>query len=46
MNLEHWFPSVIGREEHPEWVEPMIAAMDRQFQKGVNEYFYYNGQTT
>ena len=46
MNLDHWFPSVVGREEHLEWVNPMVAAMDKQFQKGVNENFYYNGQTT
>jgi len=46
MNLDHWFPSVIGREEHLGWVDPMIAAMDKQFQKGVNKNFYYNGQTT
>lgn len=46
MNLDHWFPSVVGREEHLEWINPMVAAMDKQFQKGVNEKFYYNGQTT
>lgn len=46
MNLDHWFPSVVGREDHLEWVNPMVAAMDKQFQKGVNENFYYNGQTT
>lgn len=47
MNLDHWFPSVIGRQDHPEWLDPMINAFDDLFTTTTaNENFYYNGQTT
>ena len=49
MNLDHWFPSVIGREDHPEWIDPMNIAFDKLFKgpdTNLNESFYYNGQTT
>lgn len=49
MNLDHWFPSTIGRSEHPQWIQPMINAMTSLFKNNstvLNENFYYNGQTT
>ena len=49
MELHNWFPSVIGKEEHPEWLEPMIKLFDGIFNvpnKNVNSSFYYNGETT
>lgn len=46
MNLDHWFPSVVGRSSHPEWLDPMNQAFDNLFKGQVNDSFYYNGQTT
>jgi uncharacterized protein (TIGR02466 family) len=49
MKLDHWFPSVVGREDHPEWVEPMTELVDQIFtskDKNVNPNFYANGETT
>ena len=46
MNLDHWFPSVVGRSDHPEWLDPMTRAFDNLFKGTVNENFYYNGRTT
>lgn len=49
MDLHHWFPSVIGKEEHPEWIDPCNALVDNIFNipdKNVNDSFYYNGETT
>lgn len=49
MNLDIWFPSTIGREDHPEWVEPMNQLFDEIFSvpnPDVNRDFYYNGATT
>lgn len=49
MDLDHWFPSVVGRSFHPEWVDPMINTMDNTFQEldgQLNTKFYYNGRTT
>lgn len=49
MHLDHWFPSVIGRSEHPEWIDPMNTLLDQIFNvadKNVNSNFYYNGETT
>jgi len=49
MNLDHWFPSVIGRDYHPEWIEPMNLQMDKLFEspdRNINTDFYYNGETT
>ena len=49
MDLHHWFPSVVGKEEHPEWIEPCNALVDNIFNvpdKNVNDKFYYNGETT
>lgn len=47
MDLDHWFPSVIGKEDHPEWLDPMITAFDNLFTNITpNENFYYNGKTT
>jgi uncharacterized protein (TIGR02466 family) len=47
MNLDHWFPSVVGRSEHPQWLEPMNQAFDDLFStSNANENFYYNGKTT
>ena len=49
MILNHWFPSVIGKEDHPEWIDPMNILMDKIFNvpdKNVNKDFYANGETT
>jgi uncharacterized protein (TIGR02466 family) len=48
MNLDLWFPSVIGRSEHPEWLDSMSAAVDSIFNNndGLNTDFYSNGRTT
>lgn len=49
MDLDHWFPSVIGRSFHPEWLERMTAAFENMFSKTDTEFntsFYYNGRTT
>lgn len=49
MNLDHWFPSVIGRSDHLDWLDPMSKALDDIFNNPstrLNEEFYYNGQTT
>lgn len=47
MNLDHWFPSVVGRSDHPEWLDSMTNAFDNLFSTTApNENFYYNGQTT
>lgn len=48
MILDHYFPSVIGREEHPEWL-PEIRALHASLffdENSVNKDFYANGQTT
>jgi uncharacterized protein (TIGR02466 family) len=49
MNLDNWFPTTIGREEHPEWLDPVNQEFDKIFNvanKDVNTEFYYNGETT
>jgi uncharacterized protein (TIGR02466 family) len=49
MNLDHWFPSVVGRSFHPEWIDPMNSAFDNFFAQendNLNTKFYYNGRTT
>jgi uncharacterized protein (TIGR02466 family) len=48
MHLDFWFPSVIGRSEHPEWLEPMTTAVDSLLNSDspTNTTFYYNGKTT
>jgi uncharacterized protein (TIGR02466 family) len=49
MHLDNWFPSTIGREDHPEWLEPMTRLFDGIFKvpnKDVNSEFYHNGETT
>lgn len=47
MNLDHWFPSVVGRSDNPEWLDTMIPLFDKIFSSSpLNENFYYNGQTT
>ena len=49
MELHNWFPSVIGKEEHPEWIDPCNALLDKIFNtpnKNVNSSFYFNGETT
>lgn len=49
MNLDHWFPSTIGRSFHPEWIDPLNTLVDEIFlpeDKQVNKNFYYNGETT
>jgi uncharacterized protein (TIGR02466 family) len=49
MNLDHWFPSVIGRSYHPEWVDPLNKIFDSMFSQSdenFNTSFYYNGRTT
>jgi uncharacterized protein (TIGR02466 family) len=49
MHLDNWFPSTIGRQDHPEWLEPMTRLFDRIFKapdKDVNTAFYHNGETT
>lgn len=49
MELHHWFPSVIGKEDHPEWLDPMRQELTRIFDspnKQINDKFYHNGETT
>lgn len=49
MHLDNWFPSTIGRENCPEWLEPMRREFDRIFDakhKDLNTGFYHNGETT
>lgn len=49
MHFDNWFPTVIGRVDHPEWVQPMNTLLDKIFNvpdKDVNTDFYYNGETT
>jgi uncharacterized protein (TIGR02466 family) len=48
MNLDFWFPSVIGRSDHPEWLESMSDEVDNLLHTDVptNTNFYYNGKTT
>jgi uncharacterized protein (TIGR02466 family) len=49
MDLDNWFPSTIGKEEHPDWLAPMTELVDGIFNvpdKDVNDTFYYNGETT
>jgi uncharacterized protein (TIGR02466 family) len=48
MHLDFWFPSVIGRSEHQEWLEPMTTAVDSLLNSDspTNTTFYYNGKTT
>jgi uncharacterized protein (TIGR02466 family) len=48
MNLDFWFPSVIGRSEHHDWIQPMSDAVDNLLHsdKPTNNSFYYNGKTT
>jgi len=49
MELHHWFPSVIGKEDRPEWLQPMRKELERLFDtpdKKINNEFYYNGETT
>lgn len=47
MQLDHWFPSTVGRSDHPEWLDSMIKASEKIFaESSLNESFYYNGRTT
>lgn len=47
MNLDHWFPTVVGRSEHTEWVDPLVHNFDKLFtNSNTNDNFYYNGRTT
>lgn len=49
MQLDHWFPSTIGRSYHPEWIETLNILVDEIFKdpnKEVSTSFYYNGETT
>lgn len=49
MDLHHYFPSVIGKEDHPEWVPSMKSEVEKIFKgpkQNVNKNFYYNGETT
>jgi uncharacterized protein (TIGR02466 family) len=49
MELHNWFPSVIGKEECPEWIDPLNVLVDGIFNspdKNVNPNFYHNGETT
>lgn len=49
MSLDHWFPSVIGRSVHEEWITPMLRSARTIWdnpQTQLNEQFYYNGRTT
>lgn len=49
MNLDHWFPSVIGRSVHEEWIDPMLMCARKIWHDPnfpLNEQFYYNGRTT
>ena len=49
MHLDNWFPSTIGREICPEWLDPMRRDFDRIFNaenKDLNTGFYHNGETT
>jgi len=49
MHLDNWFPTTVGRDNHPEWIDPMNLLLDKIFNvpnKQVNTQFYYNGETT
>ncbi len=49
ISLDHWFPSVIGRSIHPEWLDPMLKSCNTLWNDpnvNLNEQFYYNGRTT
>ncbi len=48
MKLETFFPSVIGREEHLEWIPQIRPLFDAAFNdpEQINTQFYANGQTT
>lgn len=49
MDIDHWFPSTVGRSFHPEWIEPMVQLTEEIFndtQTQLNTSFYYNGRTT
>ena len=47
--LDHWFPCVVGRSYHPEWIEPTLESAKKLWNDpdvDFNESFYYNGRTT
>ena len=49
MILDNYFPSPIGREEHPEWLEKMLPILDEIFRgpkENLRSDFYHNGETT
>lgn len=49
ISLDHWFPSVIGKSFHPEWIEPVLTSARQIWDNpdtNLNEQFYYNGRTT
>jgi uncharacterized protein (TIGR02466 family) len=49
MNLDHWFPSVIGRSHHPEWLNMtrrLIGNIFNNSSSTTNQSFYHNGRTT
>jgi uncharacterized protein (TIGR02466 family) len=49
MHLDNWFPSTVGREDHPEWLDSLNQEFDKIFNvpdKNLNNNFYHNGETT
>ena len=47
MILDNFFPSTIGREEHPEWVDDLLPKVKNFFETQTsNPNFYANGKTT
>jgi uncharacterized protein (TIGR02466 family) len=47
MILDNFFPSVVAREEHPEWVETLLPKVKTFFDtQSTNQEFYANGKTS
>ena len=47
MILDNFFPSTVGREDHPEWVDVLLPRVKNYFEtQPSNPDFYANGKTT
>jgi uncharacterized protein (TIGR02466 family) len=48
MILDSLFPSVVAREEHPDWANYLLPIVNQYFAEtpNTNDSFYYNGRTT